>query len=262
MNYHVFTRKYDLNISYISYAGILSSIPRDWKRIIKDYGKRVDAITNKNIDQITTLEKPSKSFYKKIISKKPFCNNKSHLKWQNDLHSEIDATRWKHIHSLPFKETKDSKLQTLQFRIIHRIFFTNTMLMKRQLLEHERCTFCNSARETVLHLFWDCTHSQTIWTCFLNVIREKYNITIARNPEYFLLGTYQNDQIPGLGILILLIKKYISLMRQYQKIPNWDSCKIFIINYKNIDLYSLYLLHPSLATNIRQKWNSINLILN
>ena len=262
MNYHVFTRKYYLNISYISYAGILSSIPRDWKRIIKDYGKRVDAITNKNIDQITTLEKPSKSFYKKIISKKPFCNNKSHLKWQNDLHSEIDATRWKHIHSLPFKETKDSKLQTLQFRIIHRIFFTNTMLMKRQLLEHERCTFCNSARETVLHLFWDCTHSQTIWTCFLNVIREKYNITIARNPEYFLLGTYQNDQIPGLGILILLIKKYISLMRQYQKIPNWDSCKIFMINYKNIDLYSLYLHHPSLATNIRQKWNSINLILN
>ena len=50
MNYHVFTRKYDLNISYISYAGILSSIPRDWKRIIKDYGKRVDAFTNKNID--------------------------------------------------------------------------------------------------------------------------------------------------------------------------------------------------------------------
>ena len=72
MNYHVFTRKYDLNISYISYAGILSSIPRDWKIIIKDYGKRVDAITNKNIDQITTLEKPSKSFYKKIISKNLF----------------------------------------------------------------------------------------------------------------------------------------------------------------------------------------------
>ena len=97
MNYHVFTRKYDLNISYMSFVGILSSIPRNWKRIIKDYGRRVDAITNKNINQITTIEKPSKSFYKTIISKKPSCNNKSHLKWQNDVHSEIDATRWKQI---------------------------------------------------------------------------------------------------------------------------------------------------------------------
>ena len=49
------------------------------------------------------------------------CNNKSYLKWQNDLHSEINATKWKHIHSLPFKETTNSKRPTLQFRIIHRI---------------------------------------------------------------------------------------------------------------------------------------------
>ena len=54
----------------------------------------------------------------------------------------------------------------------------------------------------------------------------------SKKPWIFSSWNVSNDQIPGLGILILLIKKYISLMGQCQKIQKWDSCKIFIIHYK------------------------------
>ena len=52
----------------------------------------------------------------------------------------------------------------------------------------------------------------------------------------------ENVPLNGLNICILLIKKYISLMGYYNKIPNWDLCKTFIENYRNIDLYSTYML--------------------
>ena len=137
-------------------------------------------------------------------------------------------------------------------------FFFDTMLMKRHLLEHERCTFCNSTRENVLHLFWDCTHSQTIWTCSFNAIREKYNITIARNPEYFLFGTYQNDQIPGLGSLILLIKQE---NWHSQRGPRWRACHYDLDlwpfdpkMYRCLPFPILYLCMKYEVCRLRQFW--------
>ena len=55
--------------------------------------------------------------------------------------------------------------------------------------------------------------------------------------------------------------KFIALSRQYNKVPDWNSCKNFIVSYKKIDLYSAYLFHPKTAATIRQKWQSVEKIL-
>ena len=106
--------------------------------------------------------------------------------------------------------------------------------MKCHLLEHELCTFCNDGRETIIHLFWECTHSQTIWICLINSINENYNITLERRPEFFILGFPYEVKLSGLHLLILLIKKFIALSRQYNKVPDWNSCKNFIVSYKKL----------------------------
>ena len=72
----------------------------------------------------------------------------------------------------------------------------------------------------IIHLFWECTHSQTIWTCLINSINENYNITLERRPEFFILGFPYEVKLSGLHLLILLIKKFIALSRQYNKVPD------------------------------------------
>ena len=59
----------------------------------------------------------------------------------------ITEENWKLIFSLPFKESDDTKVQTLQFRINHRIFYTNSFIIKKNIKESEQCSFCNVARE-------------------------------------------------------------------------------------------------------------------
>ena len=88
-------------------------------------------------------------------------------KWNEKINGNISDDQWKHIFSQPFIETDDAKLQTLQFRINHRILYTNTFLMRIKIKESEQCTFCHSARESLIHVLWDCPHTQTLWTCLI-----------------------------------------------------------------------------------------------
>ena len=177
------------------------------------------------------------------------------------INGNISDDQWKHIFSQPFIETDDSKLQTLQFRINHRILYTNTFLMKIKIKESEQCTFCHSARETLIHILWECPHVQTLWTCLINAISDKYNVRIERKIENFIFGLLQDYNLSGLYLITLLIKKFITLCRQKSEMPTWDSCIKYVKYYKNVDLYSLYLQTPHKRKLIEDKWNSIKHII-
>ena len=118
------------------------------------------------------------------------------------------------------------------------------LLMKINIKESEQCSFCNVARETILHLFWHCPNVQTIWTCVINSVRDVLNTNIDRKPENFLLGLVHKYNIDGLYLLLLLIKKYISLCRSMEEIPMWEGAKQYIQYYRNIDMYSMYIYIP------------------
>ena len=169
---------------------------------------------------------------------------------------------WKLIHSLPFSETKDTKILTLQYRFIHRIYYTNSLLMKCKLIEHEECTFCSASKESLMHVLWECTHIQNIWSCLLQSIKNKYGIDIERSPKHFIFGFYKSSPLSGLNMIILLIKKYITLSRQYKVLPSWESCLIYLKNYRKVDYRCMYSLSPNAAKKLKEKWESINLILN
>ena len=44
--------------------------------------------------------------------------------------------------------------------------------MKINLKETEQCSFCNFTRETVIHLLWECTYTQNLWTCLINSMKD------------------------------------------------------------------------------------------
>ena len=79
-------------------------------------------------------------------------------------------------------------------------------------------------------------------------MKDKYNITIERKVETFLFGLIQECNISGLYIIVLLIKKYISLCRSKSEKPSWENAKQYILYYRNVDMYSLYLQTPTKKT--------------
>jgi len=70
-------------------------------------------------------------------------------KWTEALNLILN---WKEIYRLPFITTKSSKLHWFQYRIIHRILGTNSLLYKINQKPNDKCIFCLEEVETIEHV--------------------------------------------------------------------------------------------------------------
>ena len=60
---------------------------------------------------------------------------------------------WKAIYKIPFLATIDSKTRIFQFKILHRILFTNSNLFKMKLVPSPLCPFCGIESGSPEHIF-------------------------------------------------------------------------------------------------------------
>jgi hypothetical protein len=60
---------YNVNINFVEYYGIISTIPNNWKQIILDENIKLDRICNEIVDKIKAENKPCKYFYKLFIQR-------------------------------------------------------------------------------------------------------------------------------------------------------------------------------------------------
>lgn len=58
--------------------------------------------------------------------------------------------------------TKDIQLRWLQYRIIYRIFATNSQLFKLKIVKTELCAFCNTDVENLTHFLLECIYVDEI----------------------------------------------------------------------------------------------------
>ena len=77
------------------------------------------------------------------------------------------------IYLLPFKATREIKLTMFQYKIIHRILPTNSLLHKMKKVASPSCPFCPSECQTLWHLFINCMHASSFWNRF----QEWYSIS-------------------------------------------------------------------------------------
>ena len=74
------------------------------------------------------------------------------------LASAVEKSDLTKIYLLPFKATREIKLTMFQYKIIHRILPTNSLLHKMKKVASPSCPFCPSERQTLWHLFINRMH--------------------------------------------------------------------------------------------------------
>ena len=60
---------------------------------------------------------------------------------------------WQKINALIFLSTKNTKLQWLQYKIVHRTLAANKLLKKMQMKDDSKCSFCQNHTETLAHFY-------------------------------------------------------------------------------------------------------------
>ena len=104
-----------------------------------------------------------KEAYKLIVKRISSTPAKSQTKWITDCGNYANSIKWDKSYNLPFCCTRETKLQTFQFKLLHRRIATNNYLYKIGISLTDSCTFCEQTTETLIHLFWECESVQKFW---------------------------------------------------------------------------------------------------
>ena len=211
--------KYDIAIDFISFNNIEKGI-----EIITMYENenRIYSRIGKNnvscyMDNILSTEKGTQNIYKVLLP----TNEYSHLdeRWRKEGIENID---WHKVYKIIDKSLPCTKLKWIQFRIVNKIITTNKSISKFNPGQTPLCTFCKSADETIIHLFYDCHKVREFWEEFQNRMNLKCpDVRFENIPkQVILLGTATNFYTtPVFDLILILAKLYI--YRQKVSVKNF-----------------------------------------
>jgi hypothetical protein len=115
---------------------------------------------------------------------------------------------WRYIYSSIFRATKNTKHQNFQFKLTHIINATNCFLFKCCLKETLLCTFCAVPKESLLHLFWECTYTKINWFSLVNIL-ENCGLNMQYiNAHNIILGIASPLDPENTNKQVILILKY------------------------------------------------------
>ena len=72
------------------------------------------------------------------------------------LEDIVDSTTVKDSFKIYKQATSESKLLSVQYKIIRKVISTNTKQKGWKIRNKELCSYCNESIDTLIHYFWDC----------------------------------------------------------------------------------------------------------
>ena len=156
-------------------------------------------------------------------------------KWGMELNLSPNFC-WKRIITLPFTSIKDTNLRWFQFRIIHRILGTNSLLYKMGIKRENTCSFCEREKETIKHLLWECEYVHDFWETVILLLVDNCGLeNVTLNVCDILFGNPKFDEI--LNKIILWAKKYIFRSKCEGKLPSFITFQRLLGLHFKVDAY-------------------------
>lgn len=90
-----------------------------------------------------------------------------------------DPDEWRDICNNPFRAARETKLQSLHYKIIHRTFPCGAYLHRVRIRESDWCRFCDESDSITHHLF-RCAKVQPFWDALCNWFRQEVNLYLDK----------------------------------------------------------------------------------
>ena len=135
----------------------------------------------------------------------------SQITWNNKFELE------RNIH-LSRKVSVDTNFCMFQYKILNNILFLSKLLLKFKKVPLPLCSFCNSADETPLHIFYTCSITKRLWNKLQYFV--SLNLYIREiTPQsalfrFFNIGN-QKQNFLLINQLLLIFKHYLYMSREH-----------------------------------------------
>ena len=181
--------------------------------------------------EIFSLTSKGCAAWSKLVHKKRTCNM---VKMENKMAEQfglpLTEDRWKSAYRYNKGIRYGNNIRWLNMQIVRGALATNLFLMKAKKRNSDVCSFCNTASETIEHLFWSCPTVNQFYQrsednlallgCGTDFV---FNVGNRFFKELVLLGD-NRDNIPGeIPYLIDQLKRHVWVCRCRGTVPSWTS---------------------------------------
>lgn len=235
--YDDFVRMYGAIINFIDYYSIVHCIPKKWKDTLLKNEPSADISCTptfaKSFCRVKT--KPASFCYKFLRSALPSPLAALQTIWNNDLNLSISEKEMSAILRKINRVTGCTKLRYFQYRIITKSLITDTRVSIWDRSTSDKCTFCSEAKETVVHLFWDCKNSQKIWTAISKWMNYFFSVKIKFTAENVFLNNYNKRDSALINFVILVTKFFIYKSKVQGLMLNFSHLIKDLTRYQSIE---------------------------
>ncbi len=140
---------------------------------------------------------------------------------------------WKTLFTIPFISTRDTRLQSLQYKILHRTLPCNEWLNNIKIKSESTCSYCNEIN-TITHFVIDCISNKYFWKSWarwwysitdFNIGEEQY---IYESILFGFPGDSDNTIVTNYSILYA--KQYIYFEKLTDK-NKWTSFNVDFLGF-------------------------------
>lgn len=208
---------FSIKPTFLEALAIRNSIPMQWRwALSKDFEGSSDFTYALEINdqEFDLMNSTPKSWYGAIVAGKRR-EIKRQLSWVRELSRpglpvEVD---WEGTFTLPFKVTRETKLQSFHYRIANRIITCNKYLCDICMRENDNCEACGET-DSICHFFVSCPPVRAFWGKLNTWCEEQLGFPISFLTEKeVVLGLTENNGNPSrfrmVNWLILTAKYYI-----------------------------------------------------
>lgn len=172
----------------IQYNALKKAIPLEWRRTILEANDNTThelAMVSKNQSKISRtkyiLEMPNKNIRKQMQGNSATYISGREL-WRKRLGIDIEP-----YYGIGNLATKESRLRTLHFKILHNIYPTNIMLNRMGLKPTNKCEQCDVI-DYVEHMFIHCEAITGYWDHIMKHIYFQTGVSLSKTNSNILFG--------------------------------------------------------------------------
>lgn len=216
-------------------------LPDEWYALLSQANRDVNGIglyvMNSSGILTDLAHLHANDIYKACINKSTW-EPTSRGKWLSIYPLDDDVVRigaWREWYQLPYKISREVRLQSFQYRVINRTVPCRYYLKQLCVADSDLCQFCDDI-DDLFHFLYGCAYTRAFWDSLAIWLREHSIVLSMPNvmsETEFLFGLLGNaDAIKRVNFILLLGKFYVYKTKIY---ANGNLCVYsFLVELRNI----------------------------
>lgn len=125
---------------------------------------------------------------------------------------------WKEANTSVYRATRETKMQSLHFKVMNRIISCNTYLKQIRIKHSDECDLCGQV-DSLFHFFFECPEVQTVWAVICAWFDRVENLALQDlPPKQFVFGvTRDTAKETTINYILMNVKFFVFRQKLFHR---------------------------------------------